>query len=475
MSESTSVRRGRRVVIVGWDGLRPDLISPEVTPRLHRLAQEGVQAMRHYAAYPTETRVNAATLATGCWPGRHGIVGNELYLREAALPINTGSHEDLRRIVAAGQSVATAPCLAQRLAPHGLTTGISSAGSPGSALMWDPEQTGPVFNVFVEFGDPRTQQMRAALGPTPPRATPNKEADHYAARAVVEHYLPRPEIAVCLLWLNEPDHAQHFCGLGSPEAVEGLRDNDAVLGEVLEAIERRGETDRTDIIVCSDHGFSTIVREGKELRHLAAEADLFAGLGDPIAAIASYGMYLKPEASLAAVAERLMSQSWCGTLLARQPDAASGLLPLAEAWGGHLSPRAPDIIVSPAWDDAPNRYGVRGRTEFGSNTANHGSISPFDLRSTFIGYGPGFRSGCRSDTPAGAADLAPTVLHLLGIPADSAAPMDGRVLRELLVDCEDEPPSAEVERLVAGPGGTISEMEVARAGQAQYLISGRRL
>ena len=74
--------RERRVVIVVWDGLRPDLVSPEVTPTLAAMAEGGTGIRNSYCAYPSETRVNATSLATGCYPGRHGIVGNSLYVPE---------------------------------------------------------------------------------------------------------------------------------------------------------------------------------------------------------------------------------------------------------------------------------------------------------------------------------------------------------------------------------------------------------
>ena len=74
--------RERRVVIVVWDGLRPDLVVPEATPTLAAMAASGTWVRDSYCAYPSETRVNATTLATGCQPGRHGIVGNSLYVPE---------------------------------------------------------------------------------------------------------------------------------------------------------------------------------------------------------------------------------------------------------------------------------------------------------------------------------------------------------------------------------------------------------
>ena len=242
MSTSTFARTTlrRRALIIGWDTLRPNMITSEITPVLRRLAEQGVQTARHYAPYPTETRVNAASLSTGCWAGRHGIVGNEFYMPGVGPEhINTGNHGHLFALEATGESIQLAASMAQRLASQGLGMAVVSAGTPGVTLMWDPTRVGPVLDVWADFGDPRTLTIRRALAPPQARQTPNTPANRYAARVVTEHFLSREDLSVCVLWCNEPDHSQHHCSLGSPEATQALRDNDALLEEILLAIERR--------------------------------------------------------------------------------------------------------------------------------------------------------------------------------------------------------------------------------------------
>ena len=48
----------RRVVVIVWDGMRPDFISQEHTPALWRLAHEGVMFQNHHAVYVSATDVN---------------------------------------------------------------------------------------------------------------------------------------------------------------------------------------------------------------------------------------------------------------------------------------------------------------------------------------------------------------------------------------------------------------------------------
>jgi hypothetical protein len=54
------------------------------------------------------------------------------------------------------------------------------------------------------------------------------------------------------------------------------------------------------------------------------------------------------------------------------------------------------------------------------------------MGNTLIAAGPDFKSGFVDKLPSGNSDVAPTVAHLLGIPAGADAAMDGRVLREAL-------------------------------------------
>jgi len=70
----------RFVIVFVVDGLRPDAISPDGTPTLHRLRSEGVDFTNGHSVFPTVTRVNAAALGTGMHPGSNGILGNQMYV-----------------------------------------------------------------------------------------------------------------------------------------------------------------------------------------------------------------------------------------------------------------------------------------------------------------------------------------------------------------------------------------------------------
>src|SRR4051812_12463646 len=70
---------GRHVLLMVWDGMRPEFVNETHTPTLYKLAQEGVTFAHHHAVYPSATEVNGTALSTGSYPANSGIVGNNEY------------------------------------------------------------------------------------------------------------------------------------------------------------------------------------------------------------------------------------------------------------------------------------------------------------------------------------------------------------------------------------------------------------
>src|SRR6266481_3200071 len=69
----------RHLVVVVWDGMRPDFVSEETTPTLWKLAREGVTFRNHHPVYPSATMVNGTAMVTGVYPGKSGIIANYVY------------------------------------------------------------------------------------------------------------------------------------------------------------------------------------------------------------------------------------------------------------------------------------------------------------------------------------------------------------------------------------------------------------
>ena len=72
----------KHVVLIVWDGMRPDYVSEKNTPVLWDLAKKGVTFTNHHPVYPSATNVNGTALVTGVYPGHSGILANHEYRPE---------------------------------------------------------------------------------------------------------------------------------------------------------------------------------------------------------------------------------------------------------------------------------------------------------------------------------------------------------------------------------------------------------
>ena len=70
------------MVLVVWDGMRPDFVTPEDVPTLWKLAQEGVTFRNHHAVYLSATHVNGVAIETGMYPQHNGLIANYDYRPE---------------------------------------------------------------------------------------------------------------------------------------------------------------------------------------------------------------------------------------------------------------------------------------------------------------------------------------------------------------------------------------------------------
>ncbi|HEV3191999.1 MAG TPA: alkaline phosphatase family protein, partial [Polyangiaceae bacterium] len=69
----------KRVIVFIWDGLRPDSITEQDTPRLAELARAGANFPDHHATYPSFTMVNGSSFVTGGSLETNGFFGNVLW------------------------------------------------------------------------------------------------------------------------------------------------------------------------------------------------------------------------------------------------------------------------------------------------------------------------------------------------------------------------------------------------------------
>ena len=66
------------LILVSFDGYRPDYIERGLSPTLAGMARDGVRATAMRPAFPTLTFPNHYTIVTGLYPDHNGIVNNRM-------------------------------------------------------------------------------------------------------------------------------------------------------------------------------------------------------------------------------------------------------------------------------------------------------------------------------------------------------------------------------------------------------------
>jgi predicted AlkP superfamily pyrophosphatase or phosphodiesterase len=213
------------VVLVSFDGFRWDYAGRTETPNLDRLAATGVRAERLVPVFPSKTYPGHWSIATGLYPGHHGILSNDL--RDPRWP--EVFRLSARAEVENGRWWGGEPVWATARR-HGLRSGV---------YFW-PGSEGPIGGVSPDWAF----RYDGAVA---------WEARVDAALAWLT--LPEGERASFVaLYFEEPNDAGHAHGPDAPETLAAVRRADAILGRLLDGLAARGVA--AVVVVVSDHGMT---------------------------------------------------------------------------------------------------------------------------------------------------------------------------------------------------------------------------
>jgi len=419
--------QGPRAVIVICDSLRRDLINPDLTPFLVELSQRAASFAAHRSVFPSTTRASAASIATGCLPARHGLLGNTMALDEGeGLVCRSAGHPDFpdRMRRATGRTLHV-PTLAERLRWHGESSISCANVSPGAAYFQDPDGHGWVYHAAGSYGPGR----RPVDDPASAALKKGADGDRAMTERFCAEILEERAPSLAIMWLSEPDHTGHHAPLGSPEHKSAIAGADRCARQVFETV-RRLDPSGNDIlfITGSDHGMETVIR-AVDLDALLVGAGLKEGPQSRDVVVAPNGTaatlyFAEPEGDLVSrVARFLKAEDWVGEVFVGNRLAAVGL----------PNNTAMRIAVTLAGNDEINPHGVRGSCPIVQDPADneskigfgqHGGLGANEQRPFLVIEGGGFARGARHE-PTSLVDIAPTVLRHLHMDHDD---MDGRAL-----------------------------------------------
>ena len=478
----------RHVVVVVWDGMRPDFVTEQNTPTLWKLAREGVTFRNHHAVYTSATMVNGTAMMTGVYPGKSGIIANHVYRPEidphhavdVELPSSVGKGDEL-----SGGKYIAVPTIAELVQRAGARSLIAAAKTVGLLLDRHPNDVG-ARNSATLFGgkalpgavlDPITEK----LGPFP---STHLQQDSWTTKALIDLFWKDGVPAFSVLWLGEPDLTEHQTAPGDPAALAAIKSADQNLAAVLSALDERKARGTTDVFVVSDHGFSTI-RRSIDLRKTLNDAGFGATTefnGEPkpgdIMLAGNGGSVLfyvigHDETITRRLVEFLQQSDFAGVIFTKQ--SMNGTFALEEA--KIQNDRAPDVVMAFRWEPSKNQFGVPGMIDAdwqrAAGKGTHASLSRFDMHNTLIASGPDFKRNETNDLPSGNVDLAPTILQILAI--KPLQKMDGRVLSEAMTAAtpSQKPETKTVEATKHFQSGTWRQsLQISRVGSTIYLDEG---
>jgi len=445
---SFAARPQHHVVLIIWDGMRPDFVTEAATPTLASLAASGVTFENHHPVYPSSTEVNGTALFTGLYPGHSGIIGNAEY--RPAINQTRAVNTENPATMAAGDAQThghylAGPTVPEWLRRSGKTTAV--AGAKGVALLADRSPRSKLDSPPVFFGGATLPSQLAAfltgqIGEFPEAVAEKPTRNDWTTSALLTNFWERGVPDFSVLWMNQPDLAQHRTGVGSEHSLAALRNNDENLGRVLAELDRRGVRADTDVLIVSDHGFSTIsavVDVADSLQTAGLDVRRLSGGTQTPGEVVVVGnggsvmIYVREhrEATIRKVVEFLQGWNRTGVIFTRNP--IRGAFSLSAV---HIdSAEAPDVVLSLRWTAERNDAGAPGMifsdpSGYGAGQGMHATLSRFDMHNTLIAAGPDFRRGVVDHLPTGNVDIAPTIYRILEVKPPKS--LDGRVLSEAL-------------------------------------------
>jgi arylsulfatase A-like enzyme len=447
--QAVAAGKASHVVLIVWDGMRPDFVSKENTPTLFEMSRHGVTFLHHHPVYVSSTEVNGTALATGVYPAQSTIIANDEFRPsiDPREPIEIQSLAVVRKgDVLSHDHYLAYPTVSEILHENGLRTVV--AGTKPIALLHDRAARGEgALDVTLFAGQTLPADVKeklvAACGPFPSAGATKTNADQWTTSALISQLWKDGVPPFSLLWLAEPDYSQHKDGPGAPGPMLAIKNCDDALARVLQALKEKNAADSTDVIVVSDHGFSTVlqvINVAETLKKAGlrvfdkfpsdnpAPGDIMvvSDGGVVLCYVTGHEVHQTEEA-----VHCLQAQPYTGVIFTKK--AIAGTFPLAEA---HMdSPYAPDIVVVLRWKPDASKYGVPGmiycdRAYDIPNKGSHSTLSPTEMHNTGVAFGPDFVSGMSDTMPTGNIDIAPTILWILGVQPKQK--MSGRVLSEAL-------------------------------------------
>ncbi|PWU11025.1 MAG: alkaline phosphatase family protein [Verrucomicrobia bacterium] len=298
----------KNVIIFVADGLRPGSVNAQDTPAFERVRKQGVCFQNSHSIFPTVTTANASAIATGHALGDTGDFSNHLFvgypvfdgrkIESSATQIpSVKKNINLKDVnLHYGGNYLNEASLLSVAREHGFAT--AAIGKMGPVLIQDVQlarfvgkgDRSDIPTVIIDAGTGRPNgvplpqsilqaMQREGLPLSVPQsghqAFPEIVAQRYFTDVFLKVVLPqfkkskKPFVAV--VWCADPDASQHgqddslsrfSPGVNGSTSRAAVKNADASLGRILNYLKADPQLAKsTNVVVVSDHGFSTVSKK----------------------------------------------------------------------------------------------------------------------------------------------------------------------------------------------------------------------
>jgi predicted AlkP superfamily pyrophosphatase or phosphodiesterase len=213
--------RDKKVLVIGIDGVRPDVLAEANTPNIDALIADGTFAGEIETKAQTISGAGWSSMLTGVWPDKHRVTNNDF----------------------SGNDNASYPDFLTRLEL------VNPEFSTFAVLDWPPLGTSDSGGPLI------SDTLDAKLNFDGEEGEGGYAAADAASVAAAVRYLEHQGPDAAFVYIGNPDVVAHEFGL-SPEYRSSIEQADAHVGELMEALRRRPTYDQEDwlILVSTDHG-----------------------------------------------------------------------------------------------------------------------------------------------------------------------------------------------------------------------------
>jgi predicted AlkP superfamily pyrophosphatase or phosphodiesterase len=213
------------VVLVSLDGFRHDFIERYRPASLQRLASRGIVARALIPPFPSKTFPSHYTIATGLYPGRHGILSNTFY----------------------------DPALGGWFRVKDSTTVRDGRWYGGTPIWVAVEREGVHTSVYFWPGsEAAVQGVRPSAWRTYRASVPDSVRVDESVAQLRLSAERRPRLV--MLYLSVVDDTAHRHGPDSPRTPVAVASIDRALTRLLDSLARLPFADSVNVVVVSDHG-----------------------------------------------------------------------------------------------------------------------------------------------------------------------------------------------------------------------------